>query len=164
MIEVFFKLDRVNIVFHISPNFKLIFLKFFSSRPISSTFSEILWNKSVEKPFGAMKYFQEMRKPFDILNIYPNTLGQVHGLNMKNYFFLIVSGSSFTWSVIFMVFQAKTVTEFAESFYVFSIGLFVFVIFAIFFAKKKDIFNLIDEYEWTIQKRMIFFSVFYWNS
>lgn len=111
-----------------------------------------------------MKYFQDMRKPFDILNIYPNTLGQVHGLNMKNYFFLIVSGSSFTWSVIFMVFQAKTVTEFAESFYVFSIGLFVFVIFAIFFAKKKDIFNLIDEYEWTIQKRMNFFSVLYWNS
>lgn len=112
-----------------------------------------------------MKYFQYMRKPFNTLNIYSNTLGQVHGLDMKNYFFLIVSGLGSTSTVIFMVFQAETVNEFAEAFYAFSITLFVFFIFVNFFAKKKDIFNLMDEYESTVQQRkMIFFSILYWNS
>lgn len=99
-----------------------------------------------------MKYFESMRTPFQNLNIQPGT----QRITLKNLFFLAICITTFSWSVIFLLVEAKTIEEFAESFYVFAIGLFIFTILIILIWKKEIIFEIMDDFERTVQKRMIF--------
>lgn len=110
--------------------------------------------------FDKMKIFQLIQKTFEASGIRRAQAHKKHPFNKKNstiYLFLI----QFTISVhLFLIFQAETFREYADSFFMCMSTIFVFVCFMVTLWKQKNIFDLIDDFEDIIERRrMKIFSI-----
>lgn len=127
-------------------------LKFFYS--IHSTFSHhrnFTTSKRLESTSknSKMQIFQRLQKLLPAVGIYPSSCPQEGSFSLKNKFVVILFGIVCIFTTSFILFKAKTMNEFSESFYI-TLTLYTGILVAIELGRK--IIKLIDDFDRIIQK------------
>lgn len=108
-----------------------------------------------------MKTFQSSRCLFEILSVYPPSVAPKHWLIVKNlmiFLSLIHNTISLTG---FLLFEANSSTEFADSFYTVATSMLLFFTLLEIVRRKKEVFQLLDNFESIIRKRNINLKMFF---
>lgn len=100
-----------------------------------------------------MNLFQSIRFPFKILGIYELNRSEKHQFNLQNCVVLFFLSQYAVTTALFFAIEAKTFSEYANTFY--SILTMIFLVFtcAEFIAKATLIFSLIHDFEDAIGER-----------
>lgn len=106
----------------------------------------------------AMKIFKLIRKFFDKLAIYPSV--DKYSLNWKNAVILSLIGQYVATTAAYFLFEAKTFAEYAESLYIVITLLNAFLMFVDMVRNATKIFELIGDFECTIEKSELIFKGF----
>lgn len=100
-----------------------------------------------------MKIFQEIRKNFAIAGIYG---AQKHRFNRKNSLILAFLAEHFVSTAIVLLFQAKSIREYTESFYGCATGLSAMVILVSNIFEAKHLLDMIISFESVIKQRRFY--------
>lgn len=103
-----------------------------------------------------MKIFEAIVLNFKINGIYWPQKYKKHPFNLKNLTILFISGLYALLAVLFLLIDAKTFTEYADSFYLIATTIFCPVIFNAIVLKTPEVFDLINSFEEIIQKRKFY--------
>lgn len=99
-----------------------------------------------------LKFFQLVQNIYRMVGIYPPKLNQHCLLNSKISFFLLMVVQFYISSFAFLLFEANSIREMADSFYVASSELLCITYMIVSLWKISDILDLITKYERFIEK------------
>lgn len=100
-----------------------------------------------------MKFFQSIRKVFASVGIYKPQPLQKNPISVRSALRLLCLALFSSLTFAFFVYEAKTLLEFAESFYIFATSTFLFSILSTYILKTPKIFELLDSMEIEIEER-----------
>lgn len=102
---------------------------------------------------SAMKLFQLIEKPFDILGIYPPKHPDESPLTIRRFITLLILLQFSILALIFFLFEAATFREYADSFYVSATAMLKVCNYTVILCKLTKIFGLIQRFELVIHTR-----------
>lgn len=115
--------------------------------------------------FITMKLFQCTQKFFRMLGLHPPQHCQNSSFNLKNILIILLLVIGFLDAIAFLLFQAKSVKEFGDSFYVSATEWGTLVYFSIHVRKMTNVSNLIERFGGLVQKSKFQCFWFYaWDS
>lgn len=100
-----------------------------------------------------MKLFLSLRKIMSVVGFQPSSSIQTNLLNWKSLLAFVCILKFAILTIAALVFEAKHFEDYAECFYAITTGLLVISNFSKITFKTRKIFQLIDIFEITIQKR-----------
>lgn len=101
-----------------------------------------------------MKLFQYIRDCYQTVGVYPMQSNRNSVFNSKNVFVLMCALEMFTSSLAYFLFEAKSIGEFADSFFMVLSSCVCAVYFSISIFKIAHILELIGGFEQFIEKSM----------
>lgn len=101
----------------------------------------------------AMKLFNSIQGPLNILGIRRHQSFQEHPFNLNNATILVILVQFSITSTNFLVIEAKTLAEYVESSYISTTAVMASFIFIVYVYKMENIFELIGNYESVIERR-----------
>lgn len=108
-----------------------------------------------------MKLFQCTQKFFRMLGLHPPQHCQNSPFNLKNTVIILLLVVGFLDAIAFLLFQAKSVKEFGDSFYVSASCCGTLVYFSIHVRKMTNVSKLIERFEGLLQKSKFQWFWFY---
>lgn len=100
-----------------------------------------------------MDVFRSIRTSFTVLGIHPVLIPSFFKhFNIKNVIVLLFLGQYAISTAVYFLNEARTLSEFAESFYIFATAALVFVAFLVIIQESSNIFQLIGEFESVIHE------------
>lgn len=105
-----------------------------------------------------MKVFALLQISFETSGIYSPSSNQAHSFNWHHLFYFSILAASVFTSAAFFALDAKTIGEYADSFYATETSLVLFIIYAEIVRNTANIFKLIDKYEIAIESRELIFD------
>lgn len=103
-----------------------------------------------------MRFFQDIRNTFATEGIYEH---QMYSLSLKTVVILGHLGICSFCSLLYFIFMADNIRDFAESFYLFATCLFHFCVLLTLALKSGKIFELFEMFESEIERRKKFRSL-----
>lgn len=100
-----------------------------------------------------MKIFQSIRHHFEFVGISQAQSLRKHPFNLRNLAILLIYLQFLITSTAYVLFEAKTIREFADSFYAASTTAGVSNVFTWNMVNMANIFQLIDNSAMIIEKR-----------
>lgn len=100
-----------------------------------------------------MKIYTSILKHFGTLGLTAPQPFQKHPFHLRNLLTLFAFGLTTLSYIIFALFGAETISEYAESFFVCSSMIFECTIFTILLSKTVKLFDIIQNIEGAIGKR-----------
>lgn len=99
-----------------------------------------------------MKLFHHIRKWFETLGVYPVQWQRKSLWNERNLFVIISLVQMFISSLAYFLYEAKSIGEYADSFFMVFTNVVCVVFFSISIFKMSSIHMLIGEFEQFIEK------------
>lgn len=99
-----------------------------------------------------IKLFQSAQKYIRRLGIYPSQPNQSYSFNLKNAFSLSLLILMFIFRIAYFLYEAQTIAEHAQIFYLSVTEMALIVDFVTMCWKIGDILQLIEKFEQFIQK------------
>lgn len=99
-----------------------------------------------------MEIFKTLQSAYQATGTYPQHLKQNYSLNLRNLYYLITLTMYLFSMSAFLMFEAATVMEFAESFFISWTTFVALATFLVHFWKTSDALGLIAKYEKFINK------------
>lgn len=97
-----------------------------------------------------MDTFRRIYTPFGMLGIHS---AQGHSIGAKSVMVLLLLGQYILSTAAYFLFEAKTIEEYSESFYILTTAALILFIVSVMIFKKVNIFQFIDDLREIIQKR-----------
>lgn len=102
-----------------------------------------------------MKIFESIQKQFGLLGIQSTLCPQRYSFNVKNSIALLILGQCSIISIIFLIFETKSLKDYADSLYMSATAILLTFNFLVYILNTSNIFELIANFENTIEKRKL---------
>lgn len=120
---------------------------------VSFTLIEVTKTTAVAAMAKQIIFFKLIREIYQTAGIHPRESSQSGSYNLRNSFILIMLSIVFIVSTVFLLFDAKTIEEYGNSFYISTTVFLDIFMWTIFIQKMGDLFNLMDQMNVFGQKR-----------
>lgn len=103
-----------------------------------------------------IKLFQSVQKFNQMTGIYPSQPNQNYSFNWRSVAILLLFTLTFISSIAFIVIEAESIPEYAQSFYICITELCIAMDFIAMCCKMRNVLQLIETYEEFIEKSRVF--------
>lgn len=93
----------------------------------------------------SVQFFKLIRDLFQKMGICPCHSNQNRTYNLRNSFILMILAQLFVASAAFLLFEANSIEEYGQSFYLTLTSLLLLFLLPSFIHNMDDLFNLMDE-------------------
>lgn len=99
------------------------------------------------------QFFELIRELFQLLGIRPCQSNQKYNYNLRNSFVLIILAQLFAASTAFLLFEANSIDEYGQSFYLTVTSLLLVFLWPCFIQNMGDLFKLMEQINTFAAKR-----------